>query len=109
MNDQRGEQPDRQLQFLQELIDEHATIAGDIIEVGTDTWAIHGSIAVDGEVLIAEYDTPDQARMALAKLPRQTTEPPLADAPTVADEIAVRLARTSSTSHDPEELVGGGG
>ena len=60
MNDQRGEQPDRQLQLLQELIEEHATIAGDVIEVGTGTWAIHGSIAVDGEVLIAEYDTPRQ-------------------------------------------------
>ena len=76
MNDQRGEQPDRQLVFLQGMIEEHATIAGDIIEVDPDTWAIHGSIAVDGEVLLAEYDTPDQARIALDKVPRQTTEPP---------------------------------
>jgi hypothetical protein len=74
MNDQSGEQPDRQLIFLQELIDEHATIAGDIIEVGTDTWAIHGSIAVDGDVLLAEYDSLDHARIALAKLPRSITE-----------------------------------
>jgi hypothetical protein len=75
-NDQGGEQPDRQLRFLQELIDEHATIAGDIIEIGTDTWAIHGSIAVDGEVLLAEYATPDQARIALDKLALQTLDPP---------------------------------
>jgi hypothetical protein len=88
MNDHRGEQPDRQLVFLQELIGEHAIIAGDIIEVDPDTWAIHGSIVVDGEVLLAEYHTADQARIALEKLPRQTSEPPLADAPSVADEIA---------------------
>ena len=68
MNDQSGEQPDRQLLFLQELVEGHATIAVDIIEVGTDTWAIHGSIAVDGEVIMAEYDTHDQARIALDKL-----------------------------------------
>jgi hypothetical protein len=81
MNDRRGEQPDPQLRFLRELIDENATIDGDIIEVGTDTWAIHGSIAVDGEVLIAEYDTPEQARLALDKLPPgQITEPPDHDA-----------------------------
>ena len=69
MNDQGSEQPDRQLLFLKELIDEHATIAGDIIEVGIDTWAIHGSIAVDGEVLLAEYDSLDEARIALGQLP----------------------------------------
>ena len=68
MSDQGGAQPDRQLVFLRELIEEHATIAGDIIEVGTDTWAIHGSIAVDGEVLLAEYDTPGEARIALDNL-----------------------------------------
>jgi hypothetical protein len=87
MDDQRDEQPDRQLAFLQELIEEHAIIAGDIIEVAPDTWAIHGSIAVDGEVLLAEYHTPDQARITLGKLPRQTAEPPLSGAPR-ADEIA---------------------
>ena len=71
MNDQSGEQPDRQLLFLQELAAEHATIAGDIVEVGTHTWAIHGSIAVDGEVIMAEYDTHDQARIVLDKLSRR--------------------------------------
>lgn len=68
MNEQRGQQPDRQLLFLQALVEEHATIAGDLIEVGTHTWAIHGSIAVDGEVIMAEYDTQDQARLVLDKL-----------------------------------------
>jgi hypothetical protein len=45
-----------------------ATISGDIIEADTHSWAIHGSIAVDGEVIVTETDTPDKARLVLGKL-----------------------------------------
>lgn len=89
MNGQSSERPDPQLRLLRALIEEHATIAGDIVEVGIGTWAIHGSIPVDGEVLIAEYDSPDRARMTLDKLPRTNTEPPDPDT-TVGDTIADR-------------------
>lgn len=60
---------DPQVAFLTELIEEHATVAGDVIEVGPQTWAIHGSIGLDGEVLLAEYGTEAEARLALARLP----------------------------------------
>ena len=40
---------DPQLVFLEELVQERATIAGDVVEIDAHTWAIHGSIAVDGE------------------------------------------------------------
>jgi hypothetical protein len=60
--------PDRQILFLQELIEEHATIAGDVVEIGPHTWAIHGSIPVDGEVIMAEYDSRERARIVLDKL-----------------------------------------
>jgi uncharacterized protein YbjT (DUF2867 family) len=63
-----GEKPDRQFQFLQRLVAEHATIDGDVVEVDEHTWAIHGFIAVDGEVIMAEYETQDEARHALDKL-----------------------------------------
>jgi hypothetical protein len=69
------QQPDRQLQFLQELAAGHATIAGDVVEVDTRTWAIHGSIAVDGEVLMAEYDTRELAQRALQQLPAAEPRP----------------------------------
>ena len=59
---------DPQLVFLEELVEEHATIAGDVIEIDAQTWAIHGSIAVDGDVLMAEYDTEEHARMVLGEL-----------------------------------------
>ena len=63
-----SEDPDRQLAFLQELLAQRATISGDVIAVGAHTWAIHGSISVDGEVIMAEYDNPDQARLVLGEL-----------------------------------------
>jgi hypothetical protein len=33
----------------------------DIIQVDDHTWAIHGNIPVDGEVIIAEFDLAEQA------------------------------------------------
>ena len=68
MNDTPGEQPDRQLLFLQELVEEHAAVAGDIAEIGTHTWAIHGFIPVDGDVIMAEFDSYSEARVVLDRL-----------------------------------------
>jgi hypothetical protein len=59
---------DPQLVFLEELVEEHATIDGDVLEIDAHTWAIHGSIAVDGDVIMAEYDTEEHARIALDEL-----------------------------------------
>lgn len=69
MSETPGERPDPQLAFLQELIEENATIDGDITEIDAHTFAIHGVIGVDGEVLMAEYQTYDQARVVLDNLP----------------------------------------
>jgi hypothetical protein len=68
-----GEQPDRRLLLLRALIDENATIDGDVVEIDVHTWAIHGVIPVDGDVLMAEYDTYDQAKLALDSL---SVDPP---------------------------------
>ena len=66
--------PDPALAFLEELIEEHATIAGDIIEIDSHTWAIHGFIAVDGEVIMAEYDTEEHVRIVLDELTAEKRE-----------------------------------
>jgi len=66
--DATNEGDHRQLVFLEELVEEHATIAGDVIEIDTHTWAIHGSIAVDGDVIMAEFDTEEHARTVLGEL-----------------------------------------
>jgi hypothetical protein len=63
-----GSDPDPQLVFLEELVEEHATVAGDVIEIDAHTWAIHGSIAVDGDVIMAEYDSEEHARIVLDEL-----------------------------------------
>jgi hypothetical protein len=57
--------PDGQLRFLRGLLEVNASIDGDVLEIGEDTWAIHGVIPVDGEVLMAEFHTYDEARRAL--------------------------------------------
>ena len=67
MSDHPHEQ-DPRLVFLEELVEEQATIAGDVIEIDAHTWAIHGSIAVDGDVLMAEFDSEEHARIVLAEL-----------------------------------------
>ena len=51
--------------FLGIFEDEEASIAGDIVQVSTHLWAVHGVIPVDGDVLLAEFGTYDQARDAL--------------------------------------------
>jgi hypothetical protein len=70
VNDPRPNRPDSRLQFLRDLIEENASIAGDVVQVGEDLWAIHGLIPVDGDVLMAEFDSYDQATSVLDKLPR---------------------------------------
>jgi len=67
--------PERQLQFLLSLLDDKAFIDGDVLEISEHTWAIHGEIAVEGETLMAEFDTYDQARNALEML-RRIARPP---------------------------------
>jgi hypothetical protein len=66
---------DPQLAFLEELVEEHASVAGDIIEIDAHTWAIHGSIAVDGEVIMAEYDSEEHARIVLEELAAEEERP----------------------------------
>ena len=72
-------EPDPQVTFLEALVEEHATIAGDVMAIGSHTWAIHGYIAVDGDVIMAEYDTEEHARIVLGALSARRTEPTAAD------------------------------
>jgi hypothetical protein len=60
--------PNEKVQFLRELEEEHASISGDVLQVGKELWAIHGTIPVDGEVLMAEFDSYDDARRTLDEL-----------------------------------------
>jgi hypothetical protein len=60
--------PNDELQFLRELVEEHASIAGDVLRIGDNLWAIHGYIPVDCDVLMAEFDSYARATHALEQL-----------------------------------------
>ena len=80
MSDQR-EPFDRYQPIVQELIDEHVRVSGDIISIDSSTWAIHGFIAVDGDILMAEFDSPDEATAAIEEIRAGVAQLP----PTLAD------------------------
>ena len=60
--------PSDELQFLRELVEEHASIAGDVLQIGDNLWAIHGYIPVDCDVLMSEFDSYEQAANTLEQL-----------------------------------------
>ena len=68
MNDAHDEQLDRKQRIVQELIDEHIHASRDIVPIDDQTWALHGVIAVDGEVIIAEFDDRADAESALEQV-----------------------------------------
>ena len=59
---------DPRLHVLEQLIAERVRVAGDVLEVSVGVWVIHGSIPVDGEVILAEFSVLDEARSVLDQL-----------------------------------------
>lgn len=55
-------------QVVQELVDEHLQASCQIVPIDEKTWAIWGSIAYEGEVILAEFDTREVAVLALEEL-----------------------------------------
>jgi hypothetical protein len=53
---------------VQELVDEHLQAWCELIPIDEHTWAIRGSIAYEGEVILAEFDSRDDAELALEEL-----------------------------------------
>jgi hypothetical protein len=65
MRDDHGERPEM---VIDALLHQHARLAGDLFQIDTQTWAVHGYIPVDGEVILAEFDHPEMARTFLDHL-----------------------------------------
>ena len=59
---------DEKILFLQQLIEDRATVAADVVEVDAHTWAVHGVIPVGGDVIMAEFETQDEAKTVLGQL-----------------------------------------
>jgi hypothetical protein len=67
MNDTSSRSEDG-LRIIEVLIDEHVRVDCNLIPIDDRTWAIHGSIAVDGNVILAEFDSKDEAEAALERI-----------------------------------------
>jgi hypothetical protein len=63
---------DEAVEFLHELVEENAAISGDIVQLEENLWAIHGFFSIDGDVLMAEFDSYEAAAIALEQLRRDT-------------------------------------
>jgi hypothetical protein len=73
-----GESSTADQQIIEGLIQMHARVARDIVQIAASAWAIHGPIAVDGEVIMAQFNSRDAADAAINQLwsaERGTTAP----------------------------------
>jgi len=61
----RPELPESAVIVMQELLDERRQAWCDLVLIDQRTWAIRGSIAYEGEVILAEFDTREVAELAL--------------------------------------------
>jgi hypothetical protein len=65
VNAPREERASAQLEFLRALLDEHASIDLDVIQIREGEWIIHGVFPYDGEVPMAVFDTQAEAQRVL--------------------------------------------
>jgi hypothetical protein len=68
MNDNGTERTSPELRIIEELIDERVRVDCNLIQIDEQTWAIHGTIAVDGEVIVAEFSNQSEAKLALERI-----------------------------------------
>jgi hypothetical protein len=68
MSDRQRHLPPAEERVVQALVEEHVQVSCDLVVVDEHTWAIHGSIAVDGEVILAEFDDRDDAALAVEEI-----------------------------------------
>jgi hypothetical protein len=68
--------PPSERRVVQALVDEHVHVSCRLVPIDERTWAIQGSIAVDGEVILAEFDNADDAELALEELAASEDDAP---------------------------------
>ena len=63
--------PDQRVrpEVVLDALDQQARVAGDVIQIEAHTWAIHAVILVDGDVIVAEFDSAQEAHAVLDQLP----------------------------------------
>ena len=67
MQEPRQDLTDAERREVQAVLDDHLVVSG-LAPIGDETWAIYGSIPVDGEVLVAKFDNRSDAESALEQI-----------------------------------------
>lgn len=65
----RSSSDDPIAQLLAQLVEEGASIDGELFEVSDGSWAIHGNIPYGGEVILAEFESFELGTDALERTP----------------------------------------
>ena len=73
------ELPAPEERIVQELIGARLYASCELVPIDEQTWAIRGSIAYEGEVILAEFDNLRDARAALDELEAAGLTPPRSD------------------------------
>jgi len=64
----RSTLPARRDEIVDELVSEHARVSGDAFKIDSSHWGIHGLIPVDGDVILAKFDSRSEAQDAIQQL-----------------------------------------
>jgi hypothetical protein len=67
MSERRALSP-ADLRVVEELIAEHLEASCDVVLITEGTWAIHGLVAYQGEMILAEFEDRETAMLALLEL-----------------------------------------
>ncbi len=62
------QRPDRAAEALAALVDEHLEVDRDVIALAAETWAIHGYLAYEGEVIAATFASEREAWAGISLL-----------------------------------------
>lgn len=92
------------------MAQQQVRVAGDVVAIDEQVWAIHGIIPVDGEVILAEFTTREQAKAALDGLSSNGAAGAGAEARPGDDWGDLRMRsgvpgatlRPGQTPHDPD-------
>jgi hypothetical protein len=67
-SEENRDQYDDDADIIRELVSEHVQLHQNVIEIDEQTWAIHGHIAYDGDVIAATFSSANDAWAGLSHL-----------------------------------------
>jgi len=91
MYDERRE-TDSDPRIVEDIIAEHFPFDCNLIPIDAHTWAIHGSIPVAGDVILAEFSNREDAEAALKLLSAAEKTSRVPDSPPEAEEVDEELS-----------------